>query len=100
MVARRQLLSKAVQATAAGGLAATAWHDTSRGGGPVDAVWIRWDDGRRRWPQRPARPAALVVFDSTGDAAAPAPRDFDLLAGDVWWRHPRSNHLIREVTDV
>jgi hypothetical protein len=49
-------------------------------------VTVRWSGSA--WPARPIGSAFGVLFLSTNDASAPAPADVNLLAGDVWRRHP------------
>jgi hypothetical protein len=94
-VGRRQFLSRTLQATAAGGLVSTLRRSDKPAGGPrTSPVRLWWDTRLKRWPQRPEVTGSLILFDSTSDATAPQPRDFDLASGDVWWRHPSSEQSL------
>jgi hypothetical protein len=94
---RRQFLSRTLQATAAGGLVSTLRRaDTPDGGPGTDPVRVWWDTQRRRWPQRPEASGSLILFVSTSDPTAPQPRDFDIVSGDVWWRHPSSQQSLEQ----
>jgi len=99
-VARRQILSRAVQLAAAGGLVGTASAEAPLRPRAGHLVRIRWQARRGGWPARPSRSAAAVIFVSTHDADAPQPADFDLLTGDVWWRHPGSAGVVAQVPGV
>jgi len=49
---------------------------------------VRWNAAARRWAPRPPHAEFGVVFLSTNDPAATAPKDKHMKAGDVWRRHP------------
>jgi hypothetical protein len=51
-------------------------------------VVVRWNSKASRWASRPAKAEFGVVFLSTNDAAATAPKDPHMQTGDVWRRHP------------
>ena len=89
-IARRQFVSRGLAAVAVGAASFVVRHpqptdDVTSDGGVVP---ISWDPSTASWPSRPQTTGSLILFISTSDAAAPAPLDFDLMAGDVWWRHP------------
>lgn len=98
---RRRLLGRALQVAAVGtmttpSLPASAVVASS----PPGLARVLWDTELRAWPRRPDVPASAVMFISTLDRTAPEPRDFDLLVGDVWWRHPCSMHVVEQRRDV
>ena len=53
-------------------------------------VVVRWNAKARKWAKRPAKADFGVVFLSTNDAAASAPTDVNVQAGDLWRRHPEA----------
>jgi hypothetical protein len=62
--------------------------DSPSSAAPVGSVVVRWNAKLRRWASRPAEADFGVIFLSTNDAAATAPTDVNVQAGDVWRRHP------------
>ena len=52
---------------------------------------VRWDPASNQWAKRPADAAYGVIFLSTNDPRATAPRDSTLRVGDEWHQHPESS---------
>jgi hypothetical protein len=90
---RRRLLSGgAVLAASAATLAAPvisrALGHNGADENAATTVVVRWNTSFNRWASRPAKAEFGVVFLSTNDANATAPKDPHMQTGDVWRRHP------------
>jgi hypothetical protein len=84
LLARRKFLFIGAAALAATSVALVAEPAASA----AETATIRWNAKTKSWPARPAAAQFGVVFLSTNDASAPAPRDRHKMVGDVWRRHP------------
>ena len=92
-LARRRLLFGGAALAATASLfvlptsAQAAANKSAERDGPVV---VRWNSHTNRWAGRPKGAEFGVVFLSTNDPAATAPKDPAQLAGDVWRRHPEA----------
>lgn len=58
---------------------------------PASQVVVRYNSTASAWPARPIGATWGVLFLSTNNAAAIAPSDANLAAGDRWLRHPNAS---------
>ena len=91
-LARRRILfgGVALAATASLLMPTSAKAATNKSADREGPVVVRWNRDTNRWATRPAGAEFGVVFLSTNDADATAPKDPTQMAGDVWRRHPEA----------
>ena len=91
---RRRLLSGGAALAATAVMTAptikSAMEHQDDGADQASDVVVRWNAKTRTWAKRPAKADFGVVFLSTNDAAASAPTDANVQAGDLWRRHPEA----------
>ena len=66
-------------------------YDATAGKWKNTQTIIRYNSSTNSWPARPATAPWGILYLSTNSAAAPAPSDANLAAGDRWQRHPSAS---------